>query len=71
MKELFKKIGSNKVKIASGAVSIATFALSVVSGIIENKQLEQTVDQVVDAKIASIINEADEKIEKVEEAQNE
>jgi len=71
MKNLLKKVKDNKIKIASGALSIASFIVSIAAGAVESKQLEQTVDQAVDAKIASIINETDEEIEKVEEAQNE
>lgn len=71
MKNLLKKVKGNKIKIASGALSVVSFIVSIAAGAVESKQLEQTVDQAVDAKIASIINETNEEIEKAEEPQNE
>ena len=71
MKNLLNKVKEHKVKIASIALTVAGFALSFAEGAIETKQLEQTVDQTVDAKIAAIINETNEEMKESEDAQNE
>lgn len=58
MKKFLNILKNNKIKFAGYTVSALSFILTLAGGAIESKQLEETVDEAVDAKIASIINEA-------------
>lgn len=61
MKNLLKKVGTgiknNKLRIGSAALSVAGLIISFASSSIEGKQLDETIDQKIDAKIASIVSE--------------
>lgn len=71
MKNLLNKVKEHRIKIISIVLTVAGFGLNFAEGVIENRQLEETVDQTIDAKLAAIINEANEEIKESEDTQNE
>lgn len=70
MNKILKTISDNKLKVAGVALNIIGLGVQFLSANVESKQLEESVNQIVDNRIATIANGTENVEEEKEGAQN-